>query len=169
MALVTYTTYNSVRAVLGVSLKELPDATIALAVWELQFLLEMSDVDQGGGVVKTQFNIANALAEVARTENQQRLLDLVGMLAAYSVARQMLTPASLFAPKKISDGRAEIERFADNNFDRVRLGVQSMYSALIKRLAGLIVVMVPGANVAAVVARRMIGAIPLGTDPVTGE
>ena len=52
--------------------------------------------------------------------------------------------------------------------DKVRVGVQGGYTTLLKRLAALLTTLVPGANVPTTVTRRMIGAVGLGTDPVTG-
>lgn len=168
MALTDYTTYDTVRAVLGVSPKELKDETLALDLWEQQFLLEMSDVDGGGGAAATLYAAIKLIDEGSRSAQQTQFFNVYNMLAGYSVARQLLSPQVMFSPIRITDGRAEIERFKDSNFDRVREGVQSTYSSLLKRLTTLLVAMVPGATVPVPTTRRVISSVGLGTDPVTG-
>lgn len=168
MALTTYTTTNHVRAVLGVSAKELSDTTLALDLWEKQFLLEMLDVDAGGGAVMTQYATVKDITDGNRTADQTRFLDLVNMLAAYSVARQLLSPQAMFAVQRVTDGRAEFERFNAANFDKVRSGVEATYTNLLRRLAAVLLVLDPVAQVPTAPTRRMIGAVGLGTDPVTG-
>lgn len=167
MALSTYTTPDHVRAVLGVSAKELSDTILALDLWERQFLLEMGDVDAGGGAVMTQY--AAAFAASPRSADQQRMVDLVEMLAAYSTAQQLLSPQAMFAVQRVTDGRAEFERFNAANLDKVRSGVETTYKSLLRRLATLLLVLDPTAAVPTATTRRMIGAVGLGTDPVTGE
>jgi hypothetical protein len=162
-----YTTYDTIRAVLGVSAKEAKDATLALPVFETQFLLEMSDVDAGGGQVMAQYATIKAMTS-GRSADQQRLFDIVGMLAAYSVARQLLTGAPLAVPQRITDGKASIERFDTENFDKVRDGVTGTYGQLMRRLKAVLLVLVPTANVPVAATRTMISSVGLGADPVTG-
>lgn len=162
--LTTYTPYDSIRAVLGVSAKELKDETLGLVIWETQFLLEMSDVDGGAGQVMTLYN---GLPTTGKSVAQQQLYDLVNMLATYSVARQMLTPASLAVPQKITDGKAAVERFDASNFDRVREGVLGTYNQLLGRLKVVLVKLSPTSQVAAT-DRTFISSVSTGIDPVTG-
>jgi hypothetical protein len=162
--LTTYTPYDSIRAVLGVSAKELKDETLGLVIWETQFLLEMGDVDGGAGQVMALYN---GLPSTGRTVNQQQLYDLVNMLATYSVARQMLTPAPLAVPQKITDGKAAVERFSASNFDRVRDGVLGTYNQLLARLKVVLVKLSPSSQVAAT-DRTFISSVSTGIDPVTG-
>lgn len=164
MALTTYTPYDTIRAVLGVSAKELSDATLGLVIWETQFLLEMNDVDGGVGQV---ISLYGALPLTGRTTNQQQLFDIVNMLAAYSVARQMLTPASLAVPQKITDGKAAVERFDSSNFDRVRVGVLGTYNQLLARLKAVLLKLAPSAQVTTT-DRTFISSVSTGIDPVTG-
>lgn len=168
MALTDYTTYDTIRAVLGVNAKELKDPTLALALWESQFTLEMGDVDQGGGKAMAQYTSIKAIAAGSRTTEQQSYFDIFNMLAAYSVARQLLSPQAMFAVQKVTDGRASIERFSASNFDKVRQGVEGTYSTLLKRLTAILIKLDPTATVPAATPRRYIGNVGLGTDPVTG-
>lgn len=168
MALTTYTTYDTVRALLGVSPKELEDATLALAVWEQQFLLEMLDVDGGQGNVKAQYAIIAALAANARSTDQQQLFDLVNMIAGYSVAKQILTGAPLAFVQQLTDGRAAFHRFEGASFDKVREGVVATLTQLLRRLRAVLTKLVPTATVTAVPQRTYITSTGLGVDPITG-
>lgn len=169
MAITTYTSYDTIRAILGVSAKEIKDATLGLPLFETQFLLEMGDVDQGGGAVISQYNTIAALTPSARTAQQQQLLNLVNMLAAYSVGRQILTGAALAIPVRVTDGKAELERFDTQNFDKVREGVLLSYGQVLRRLKAVIVALVPSAQVLDNTARTHILSAGLASDPVTGQ
>ena len=166
-ALTDYTTYASVRACLGVSERELKDDQLALKMYVDQFELEMGDVDSGGGAVLSQYTTIKDVALVDRTADQQRFYNILGMLAGYSVARQLCGTIDLFAPKRIEDGRAAVERQA-NVSEKTVDGVNSGYDTLLKRLKALLLILVPGANVTATAARNYMLAAGLGTDPVTG-
>lgn len=166
-ALTTYTTYASVRACLGVSARELKDEQLALSMYADQFELEMNDVDSGEGEVLSQYTTIAALDEGVRTTDQQRFYNILRMLAGYSVARQLCGTLDLFAPKRIEDGRAAVERQTNVSAKTVD-GVNSGYDTLLKRLKALLLILVPGANVTATAARNYMLAAGLGTDPVTG-
>lgn len=168
MALTVYTTYDAIRAILGVSPKEVKDGVMDAPIFEQQFLLEMGDVDSGGGVVMAQYASISALAESSRSADQQRLYDITNMLAAYSVARQLLTGIELAAPFRITDGKAAVERFRTADFDKVRAGVLDTYATLLRRLKATVIKLVPTAQIAVTPARIFIGSAPIGTDPITG-
>jgi hypothetical protein len=168
MPITTYTTFDSIRAVLGVSAKEAKDESLGLPLFESQFLLEMADVDGGVGAVMAQYNVIAAITPATRTSLQKQLFDIVNMIAAYSVARSMLTGISLAAPQKITDGKAAVERFDTDNFDKVRQGVTGTYGQLLRRLKAVMVQLVPGVNIAARTDRIYGVGVGLGTDPVTG-
>lgn len=167
MAITTYTTYDTIRALLGANAREVKDTTLALAVYETQFLLEMSDVDQGGTAVQDEYERITAIDAASRTADERRFFDLVGMIAAYSVARQLLGPDLNLIPDRISDGKAEIDRKPDVN-ERVRESIVAGYAQLLRRLKALLAILVPGANVATAASRTFIFSTGLGTDPVTG-
>ena len=164
-ALITYTTYAAVRAILGVGAKEITDTALALPHLAVQFELEMSDVDSDVGAVLTQFTTITAIDAAARTAAQTRLFNIVGLIAGYSVARQLLASAAMFAPKTIEDGAARIDRVADP-FKSLREGVMAGYSTLRTRLAAALLVLVPAADIAAAESRSYMVSTGLGTDPV---
>jgi hypothetical protein len=92
---------------------------------------------------------------------------LVGMFAGYSVAKELLTTAPLFAPKTITDGKAERVRF-DDPFQAQRDGVLSGYADLRNRIATMLLTLVPTAAVTAVPTRVYISSTGIAPDPITG-
>jgi hypothetical protein len=166
MALTTYTTYAAIRALLGVASTEITDTVLALPHYDLQFTLDSEDIDGGEGEVLAQYATITAIEAGSRSANQVRFLLLVNLFAAYSVARQLLGSAEMFAPKKITDGSAATERVNDP-FSKMREGVNAGYTTVRTRLSDLLVVLVPSANITAATTRTYILASGLGTDPVT--
>jgi hypothetical protein len=166
-ALTNYTTYAAVRACLGVSVKELSDETLALENYVKQFELDMNDVDSGAGQVLAQYEAIKVITAGSRTETQQRYYDVVGLLASYHVGVQCLGTVEMFGPKRISDGRAEVERGPDA-WDRIAGALNTSYSTLLRRLKALLLTLVPDAEIAAKPARVFAVGVGLGTDPVTG-
>lgn len=165
--LTEYISYAEVRAVLGVSPKEIPDSVIGLDVYEQQFLLDMEDVDQGGGQALLEFARITALDPGTRTADEARYLVITRLVAGYHVAQQLLGSISMFAPQTIQDGKAKLDRF-DDPFDSLRNAVAASYAKLLQRLRSLLLILVPGAAVPTATVRRFISSVGLGTDPITG-
>lgn len=124
----TRTTYDEVRAVLGVSDEELENATLDLKVFTDQLELELSDIS-----VLLPTSLDTITAQPSKTATEQKLLNVANMFSAYAYARILLTSLPLFSPKRLTDGRAEFERFADP-FQGVRDGVSAGYTAMRVRL-----------------------------------
>lgn len=107
MALTDYTSYAEIRTVLGVTEQEIEDSELALGIRTLE--LEM-DFDRVHPNLATVYDLHKANPT---TQPQRRLVRAVPVFAAYSVALRLLASVPVFAPKKITDGRAEVERIAD--------------------------------------------------------
>ncbi len=168
MAITTYTTFDTIRTLLGVNAKEVSDATLGLALYEDQFQLELEDVDEGGGAALTEYQRIVGIDAASRSADEARYFALVSILAAYSVARQLLGPDFNLVPKTITDGRASLER-RDDQKERMYQAVLAGYDQFLRRLKALLVVLVPSAAVPAAPVRSYISAVGLGTDPVTGS
>jgi hypothetical protein len=166
--LTDYTSYDAVRAILGVSPKEIKDTALALPQWESQFLLEMGDVDSGVGAVMTEYAVVKAKAPNTRSTNEQRFFDIVNILAGYSTARQLLTGLPLAIPQEITDGKAAVHRFDAKNFEKVRDGVIETYANLLRRLKAVLLILVPTAAVVPTPTRVFAAGVGIGIDPVTG-
>lgn len=127
-SLTQFTSYDEIRAVLGVAPEELEDFTLALPIHLRQLQFELSDFSDT--LESTYLSIA---ASSSRTSAQQKLYDVIQVFAPYSVAKSLLTSVPLFAPRRITDGRADVERVVDPFMD-VREGVDAAYAALRERL-----------------------------------
>lgn len=167
MALTSYTTYDTIRGLLGVGPLEIKDSALALAPYELTFLLEMEDLDGGVGKAKVLYNTISLIVATTRTVPQQRYWDLFNLCAAYSTARQLVTSAPMFAPQEIHDGKAAIKRF-DAPFDTLKARIDGGYSTLLARLKALLGTLDGTAAVTTLPTRRYIGSVGLAKDPVTG-
>lgn len=166
--LTSYTSYETVRALLGVGRFEVTDDTLALTVYENQFLLDLEDIDGGVGAARTEYERIAAISPPSgRTTNEARYFMLVGMFAGYSVAKELLTTAPMFAPKTISDGKADKTRF-DDPFAAQREGVLSGYADLRSRIATMLLTLVPAAAVTAIPARVFLSSTGTTPDPITG-
>ena len=134
MSILDYTTYDGIRAVLGVSTDELEDATLDLEIYDSGLVLDLEDVDLG-------LSEAYLALPATRTATQDRFHRTVRMFAAYSVARQLTASLPMFGPKDISDGKATVTRFADSPYKevtkRVKEGFDSARTRLEKSYAAL--------------------------------
>ncbi len=130
MALTDFTEYDEVRAILGVSAREIEDKVLALKIYEreLQFLL----AEIAPTLETTYLALANAST---RTTPEQKFVDIVQVFSAYAVSKSLLTSLPLFAPRRIQDGRAEQERVQDP-FPTLRDDISMAYSAMLERLNG---------------------------------
>lgn len=163
MALLDYTSYAEVRAVLGVSTTELPDATLALSLYSMHATLALEDIHES---LPTDYTTVSALP--SKTAPQQRFVDLVKLYVPYRVAKELLTSLPMFSVKQLSDGRAEFERQADV-FADVKDGVDSAISSLKYRLAAVYSALYPANSVTvAAPTLTMVLSTGLATNPVTG-
>lgn len=158
MALTDYTTYEEVRAALGVSAHELKDETLALPIYLTELTEQLREIHP-------DLDASYQSAKTAGT--QERFVSLVQMYCAYAVAQHALGRIEMFAPRVIKDARAEMER-AENPFKQLREDVASMLGRLRTRLLAAYAEVNPAAPVSPPVARVIAINVPLGVDPVTG-
>ncbi len=163
MALTDFTSYDEIRAVLGVSDEELEDVTIALPLYYQKLSFEFEDLSDNLVALYTA-----AKAAPSPTAAQTKLLNAVQVFSAYVVARDLLVSIPLFAPRRIQDGRAEMERFTDP-FETLRDDVAAGYLSAKARvetaLAGLGELVVSSAYVTP----AYTSLAGLAIDPVTNE
>ncbi len=160
MPITVYTTYNDVRAVLGVSSKDLSDDTLALN-WYSDALDDELD-----GV---HANLATFFSDASQaqppSDKQVRLMRSVRTFAATVVAKAATTGLPMFAPQQVGDGKAMMARFSDPVRDIVK-SVEKAYQAakdkLVLDVAALEEVSSTG------VARVWFSVVSPVDDPVTG-
>lgn len=131
MPLTDYTSYDEVRAALGVSTDELEDATLALGMYSDSLELELESVNLG---VPSLFTTVAALPEADRTDSQGRFYRTAKLFATYAVAKQLLPSLPMFGPKDISDGKATVSRFADSPYRETSKRVEAKYDELFTKL-----------------------------------
>lgn len=124
MEIVLYTSYDEIRAVLGVNDVELADTTLALGVYANNLSAELEDIDTA---VPAKFEEVDAIDETQRTDAQRRFYDNTRLFATYAVAKQLLTSLPMFGPKDVSDSKAAISRFSDSPYKETSKKVCGQY------------------------------------------
>ena len=155
-----YTTYDDVRAALGVSAEDLEDTTLGLKLYSDYLQGELEDVD-----IDLPDTYATVKAEPLPTRLQTRLMTACELFSTYAVARHLTGALPLFAPKQMTDGKAQVQRFDSSYRDTVK-EVNEQYGKLRARLiAALEAIGTAAATVTPAVYMSVVS--PL-TDPVTG-
>lgn len=162
MALIDYTSYDEIRATLGVPEDELEDATLSLPLYENYLRMELDDLGNGDAVEK--FATIALVPEPSRTKAQQRLFELIQLYATYAVATQLASSLPLFSPKDISDGKAATGRFADGPYREVIKQNKDIYDRLRPKLEAALAAVDSGA--ATTVDRTFFVVSSPSTDPV---
>lgn len=165
MPLLDYTTYDDIRAVLGVSTDELEDATLALGVYSTNLTVEFEDVDPE--IVSEYGVVAAIVSPAVRTAAQTKFYESTRLFATYAVAKQLGSGLPLFSPKDITDGKASQSRFADSPYRETLKKIDAYYGKMRTRLeeayAGL------SASTATTVVRNLFSVSRPSSDPVTGS
>lgn len=157
--LIDFMSYDEPRAVLGVSEEELEDGTLELPVYSKQLSMDLEDVYTG----LVQLYLSKQVLTI-RTPEEQKLLDVVSVYAIYATSKTLLTSASLFAPKQVSDGRASTDRIADP-FQSVREGVDATLAIMKARV--YLTISALGNQVAATTSRSYFKAAGLSNNTIT--
>ena len=158
-ALTDFASYDEIRAVLGVSDEELEDGTLALPMYLKLLQMEFSDMEP---TLEVQYLAAKGSA--SPTAEEQKLVDVVSVFSAYAISKNLLTSMPLFAPKRITDGRAETDRVTDP-FEGVREGVNSTYQSLKARV--LIALSNAGTPTTVATQRTYFAVAGLAINPIT--
>ena len=158
MSLDLFTSYPEVRAVLGVSDEELEDITLALPMYSLKLQMELEEVYVG---LYDLYITTRDLPVVSPAE--QKLLNVVQVFSAYAVSKSLLASSTLFAPQKITDGRAGMERF--DATENLRDEIEQTLVALKARILAVLGVL--GLVVPVTSPRVYFGAAGLSINPIT--
>jgi hypothetical protein len=157
--LIDFTSYEEIRAALGVSDEELEDATLALPMYEQDLIIDLDEIHEN---IDTEYHdLAGTLSN-----DQLRFQRCVQVFSTYSVARHLLNSLPMFAPKRMQDGRAEQER-SDDPYEATRIGVNGMYGRLRAKLAEAFETLFPGEEAVASIYPTFATSTGLPLDPVT--
>lgn len=138
-----YTSYEQVRAVLGVSSHELPDETLGLDLYSNLLMVRlMSVVGTIAGTTASLLTLVQGIrSKPSPTAEEQMLAALVPPLATYMVAEACLSGLSLFALKSETDGESVQTRFSSEATFRevggnVRQAINSLLAQVDQLLGG---------------------------------
>lgn len=160
MALIAYTTYDDVRAALGVTDTELEDATLALTTYEDALVSEFEDIS-----MTLKSTLDATLAKATPTEDEERFLRYARLFSAYTVAKLLTASLPMFGPKTITDGKAKIDRFNDPYRDTVK-DVTAQYDKWRSRLSAAFTAL--GQSSSTPTVRVYMSTVSPASDPVTG-
>lgn len=157
--LTAFTTYDSVRAVIGVSDEELEDATLAEVIYYVQLsekLLSLSST------METDFLTLPGSPSAA----QIRFGNLVKTYSAYFIASLLLGALPMFAPKAVKDSQEGFTRI-DDPYKNIGIDVNFALGQLQTLLEAAYAVVL-GVGAKTVTPRVMQVSTGLAVDPVTG-
>lgn len=163
MALTDYTTFDEVRALLGVSDEEIGDETLALPIWSTKLDFALEEISET--LQETLENISST-PEANRTAAQKKLLKVGNLYAAYSVASDLLVSLPMFGFERVTDGKAEIQRF--DRWEDLRNGVAAGLQAMKVKLRLALATVDSAYNLPATIVPVRVVSTGLATDPVTG-
>ncbi len=162
MALSAYTTAASVRAVLGVATKELPDTVIANVVFYANLLAELDAISS---TLAADYLTVKAI--VSPTASQERFALLGETFCAYVVALQCTPQLAASSPMTIKDSKSEATRIAD--FTKgLRDNITASIVIFRRRLSAAYAALYPAYTAPIAVTEVNIVNVGLGVDPVTG-
>lgn len=157
--LTEFTTYDDIRAALGISDEELDDETLDLAIFETLLEEDMFAIDPD---VLTYWN---GLPTSGLTPEQTRFQNLVKLFSTYAVAYRLLNTAELFGFIKVTDSRATMQRTADA-YKNLRVNVTAMFQKVGELLLAALYAMDPAIVLPDPIVVNYISAVG-GGDPVT--
>jgi len=163
MALTDYTTFDDVRAALGVSSEELEDATLSLDVYGFSLLAELEEMTPSP--LDAYLAIKDSDLETLGT-NESRFFRATRLFATYSIARQLLPSLPMLAPKELSDGKATMVRFPSDPYKETGKRVESQYETAKNRLRDAFSAL--SATTSASQYRTYFTTVASSSDPVTG-
>lgn len=163
MLITDYTSYDEVRAALGVSVDELDDTQLDLPLYVNGLEIDLEDIH-----VNLPTTYQTVLTQSIQSEDEQRFLKAAKMFATYAVARQLSNTLPLFSPEQITDGKAAVKRFQqDSPFKAVTEAVGREYARAKIRLEQLFAIVGTGASTT-MTAKTYFAVSSPSSDPILG-
>jgi len=130
MALTDYTSYDDIRAALGVDSEELPDAVLGTP------LFSYSLRDAFNTLASDMLSVVDAcIAASPRTSAEQDVVEKAWVFATYAVAVQCLDSLPIFSPKMMQEGKTAFMRYSDSPYkftaEQVRVSYLRSRNALL--------------------------------------
>lgn len=158
-----YTSATSIRALLGVSLKELPDSIILDTFFWLALQAELHRIC---ATISVDYHAAIELADT--DDDAGRFSGAVSLFATYAVARSCMIAMPQFAPRSVTDGKAGFIRHTSTSFDQAMARFDVEYARARAALLAAYATYLPNALLTAKVTRSFVEVSTLASDPVTG-
>lgn len=158
-----YTSATSVRALLGVSVKELPDATILDTFYWLSLQAELYRICP---TVVADYSAAVELSDT--DEVAGRFSGSVGLFATYAVARSCMSALPQFAVRSVTDGKAGFIRHTSTSFDKAIARFDIEYARARAALLIAYADYAPDADLVTETTREFLQVSLPASDPVTG-
>ena len=155
-----FTAYNGVRALLGVSIKELPDAVLSDDLFANKLRLELVGVD--AAILDTY-----AAAQALDTDAALNFVAAFDVFSAQAMALFCLAGLPLFSPKSVTDGKAGFSRDAGAPYKSTVERLTAEFSQYKQALLNALGVFSGGVE-APVVPLTFVGSSAPTFDPVTG-
>lgn len=165
MALVEFTSFDEVRAALGVSDDEIEDSTLALPIYEFNLKQELRAVSAG---ILSSFATVSTISADSRSDLEAQLYEAVWLFSTYAVALHLTTSLPMFSPKEMTDSKASFVRYAQGNIESVVAGVRQQYEASRAILSAVLNDVVPTAD-ASQTTRSYVAKAGLPVNPVTNS
>ncbi len=158
--LTDYTTFDDIRAALGVSSDDLEDDTLGLTLYADWLHTELEDV-----ALTLPGTYATVVAVGSPSDAQLRFLQASRMFATFAVAKQLSSALPLFAAKQVSDSTVTVQRFANPYKETIAL-VNTQYDRAKARLKTALAAV--GTDSSAAASRVYVSAASPAIDRVTG-
>lgn len=162
MAFSDLTTTAEVRAIIGVSAKELPDTVLTLTIYTTELTEHLREID-----ADFLADYTTAYAANPGTANQIRFRNLTQAYAAYYVGALLTGAIDMFAPQTIQEARAQIQR-QDEAAKALRSDIMASLARLKPKLQTVYGLINTDYTVPTATTRNLLAIAGLGTDPVTG-
>jgi hypothetical protein len=162
--LANYTALSSVRALLGVGTKELPDAVLQDTIYDLTLQAELRRI--------SSTLAADFLAAVPYVDSDDDASNFVGamnLFAAYFVAKRCLVSLPQFAPRSMTDGKAGFIRHTDKALVSSAALLIEDYAVARADLVTQYAAYAPTATLKSATVRSLLGVSSPSEDIVEGE
>lgn len=127
--------YENIRAVCGLNHKELPDETLALAIYKNKLNLAFVGVE-GTYPLATEDEDLQTVYDRLDPDDEMRIV--IQQLAIYTVADAVLDSVGLRAYKTMADGKSNLTRFsAESTYTGTRKAVKENISQARTSIAAL--------------------------------
>lgn len=165
--LTEFTSYDEIRAAIGVAQEEIPDVVLALPNYEYVLDFDLDEMGTFSPTMIEEYRIVQALStSPAPTVDEARFVSILKVYAAYVIARHLLNTLPMFAPQIIKDSKTELQR--QDPYEATRAGVESFYLLMRARLLAAYGILFPLATITPVANVPALLAVGLASDPVLG-